>query len=389
MATSINTKIRSSRLVLGLLALQACSDPASRGPDDSPGEAEFPASSSQDLKSTLDGVVGAGVAPGVSLTVEHPSYRTWSGASGVGSIATGEALTPAKRFRAGSMMKTPVATAVLQLVEQGELALEENLTNLLPSAITARIPEAAEITLRMLLNHTSGIPEFSTPEFDAQVAGDPTRVWTFDELLDEALTHPPTFAPGAGWSYSNTDYILLGEILEETTGEPWRTTVREQVFDRAGLERSELPDEGNALCTECARGYQPIEDQLVDLTEVDPSMAGAAGGGALITTPEDLSVFLGALAAGRLFDDPATLELMIDFVDAENPEEAQTGYGFGLQRFQVGEIELIGHLGGTAGYQGFVFFHPGTGIVASGYMNTQGDFGAFIVPVLDAIARVE
>jgi D-alanyl-D-alanine carboxypeptidase len=390
MASIITSTIRVSRFALGFAALQACSsaDPAS-DPGDSGSQAPFPETSSQELQATLDGVVANGVAPGVTLTVRHPSYRTWSGASGVLSIETGERIEPATRFRAGSMMKVPVATAVLQLVERGELDLGAGITELLPPDVAERIPDSRSITLRMLMNHTSGIPEFSTPEFDAGVAADPKRVLTFDELLGEALSHPPSFAPGAGWSYSNTNYLLLGAIIERVTGMPWRAAVRERVFSRAKLAHTELPEEGNARCDGCSRGYQPIGDDLVDLTEVDPSMAGPAGGSALITTPQDLAQFLSALVAGKMFDDPNTVELMLDFEDAANPDEAQTGYGLGLQRMQVGEVELVGHLGGTAGFQCFVLFHPPSGIVTSGYMNRQGDFGAFIIPALEAIARVE
>lgn len=380
--------IRTTRLALGLLVLQACSsDPTSR-PDHSE-KAPLPNASQADLERTLDEVVANGVAPGTSLTVAHPKYRIWSGASGVASLETHQALTPAERFRAGSILKMAVATAVLQLVEKGELSLDETLTGLLPAALAARFPGAEAITVRMLLRHTSGIPEFTTPEFDAEVIVDPTHVWTFDEFFDRALARPPMFEPGAGWSYSNTNYILLGKILESTTGEPWRTTVQKRVLERAGLADSELPEEGNPRCDRCSRGYHPVADEIVDLTEVDPSMAGPAGGDALVTTPADLVKLLGALVAGRLFDHPATFELMSDFVDAPIPEEAQDGYGFGLQHFQVGDLELVGHLGGTAGFQGFVLVHPATGITASGYVNRYGDLGGFIVPVLDAIARIE
>lgn len=383
--------IRVSRFALCLLAFQACSsqNTTSHPSGDSGTEAPFPVSASDDLEQTLDAVVGAGVAPGVSLTVERPGYQAWSGAAGVASIETGAALTPAERFRAGSMLKTAIATAVLQLVEHGELSLSDDLTALLPSAVATRIPAAEAISLRMLLNHTSGIPEFSDSAFDAAVASDPLHVWTLDELLDRALAHPSPSAPGAGWSYSNTNYILLGEILRESTGKSWRTVVRERVFSRAKLAHTTLPEEGNPLCDGCARGYEPVANELVDVTEMDPSMAGAAGGAALITTPADLATFIRALASGNLFDDPATLELMLDFADAPVPAEAQTGYGLGLVRFEVGEIELVGHLGGTAGFQGFVFFEPGTGTVAAGYMNQRGDFGAYIMPVLDAIGRIQ
>jgi D-alanyl-D-alanine carboxypeptidase len=381
--------IRTTRIAIGLLVLQACSsnDPASR-PNDS-GQASLPEVSQSDLERTLDDVVARGVAPGASLTVAHPKYRTWSGASGVASLETHQALTPAERFRAGSILKMAVAAAVLQLVEQGELSLDAALTDLVPAALAARFADAHSITVRMLLRHTSGIPEFSTPEFDAEVMGDPTHVWTFDEFFDRALARPPLFAPGAGWSYSNTNYILLGAILERTTGEPWRTTVRERVLERAGLADSELPEEGNPRCAGCSRGYHPVEDRIVDVTEIDPSMAGPAGGDALVTTPADLVKLIGALVAGRLFDSPATFELMSDFVDAPIPEEAQAGYGFGLQHLQAGDLELVGHLGGTAGFQGFVLIHPVTGIMASGYINRYGDLGGFILPVLDAIARIE
>jgi D-alanyl-D-alanine carboxypeptidase len=279
--------IRTTRFALGLLVLQACSssEPASR-PDDS--KAPLPEVSRSDLERTLDDVVSRGVAPGASLTVAHPKYRTWSGASGVASLETRQALTPAERFRAGSILKMAVAAAVLQLVEKGELSLDQTLTDLLPAALAARFPDAHSITVRMLLRHTSGIPEFSTPEFDAEVLDDPTRVWTFDEFFDRALARPPLFAPGSDWSYSNTNYILLGSILERTTGESWRTTVRERVLERAGLAESELPEEGNPRCIGCSRGYHPVANGIVDITEVDPSMAGPAGGDALVTTPADL-----------------------------------------------------------------------------------------------------
>ncbi len=381
--------IPTTRFAFGLLVLQACSsnDPASH-PHDST-KAPLPDDSQADLERTLDDVVARGVAPGASLTVAHPNHRTWSGASGVASLETHQALTPAERFRAGSMLKMAVATAVLQLVEKGELSLDQTLSELVPATLAARFPDAQAITVRMLLRHTSGIPEFTTPEFDAEVVSDPTHVWTFDEFFDRALVRPPLFAPGAGWSYSNTNYILLGTILERTTGQPWRTTVQKRVLERAGLERSELPEEGNPRCTDCSRGYHPVEEGIIDLTEVDPSMAGPAGGDALVTTPGDLVKLLGALVTGRLFDNPATFELMSDFVDAPLPEEAQDGYGFGLQHFRAGDLELVGHLGGTAGFQGFVLIHPASGIAASGYINRFGDLGGFLVPVLDAIARIE
>lgn len=383
--------MRATCFVLGMIALQACAsaDPAVPPRDEPSEKAPLPARSATDLTETLEHVVADGIAPGVSIALDHPSYAPWWAAAGVASLDSQAALTTNHRFRAGSILKVGVATAVLQLVERGALDLDADLNELLPADVSARIPDADAITLRMLLGHTSGLADYVDAEYDGMFAENPLRIWTFDEVLARALAMPRTFPPGAGWSYTNTGYLLLGKILETATGEPWRATLRKNVLARAKMTQSELPEEGNPACEGCSRGYHPLEAGLVDMTEGDPSMAGAAGGEALITTPRDLARLLRAVASGSLFDDPATLELMTEFTDAPIPEETQTGYGLGLAHFDAGGTELIGHLGGTAGYQSFVFLHPASGMVVSGSMNRFGDFGAFVLPVLQAAARIE
>jgi len=356
---------------------------------DQPTARALPAASRADLQATLDAVVAAGVAPGVALSVDHPAYRKFSAAAGVADIDTGEPLTAAHRLRAGSMLKTAVATAVLQLVEHRRLSLDARLTDVLPPAITAKVAEAATITVHMLLDHTAGVPEVTGGAFNEAVIADPTKIWTIDEYLDLAAARPRLFPPGGGWAYSNTDYLLLGEVLTATTGRPWRETIERRVFARADLAHTSLPRPGNPACDGCSRGYELFNGVLLDLTEVDPSMAGAAGGDALITTTGDLARFLSELLAGRLFDRPATLALMKSFVAAPLPAEAQTHYGLGLARFQVGGVEMFGHLGGTAGFQGFMLMAPATGVVVTGYMNHRpGGLGNFIVPVLQAVGRL-
>ena len=373
---------RTSFIALSICALQACSGNSDSNSDS---EKAFPASAATELQQTLETVVQSGIAPGVAAVVKRPGYVAWSGAAGLSNIESSTKLAPSSRFRAGSIMKVAVATAVLQLVENGKLSLEDALTDRLPSQLTARIPNADSITLRMLLNHTSGVPEFVDDAFHAEVMAAPSRVWTAEEFYERALDEPPLFAPGTSWSYSNTDYILLGDIMEGVTHEPWRQTVRKNVFSRAQLADSTLPEPGDATCAGCARGYQSIADALVDLTEIDPSMAGAAGGEAWITTPSDLSSLIGELARGDLYDDPRTLDLMLSFTDAPVPQETQVGYGLGIARFRMGDVELIGHLGGTAGYQSFVFYEPSSGTSISGYMNRQGDFGAFVLPFMKTV----
>lgn len=347
----------------------------------------FPEGAARELQKALDDVA-RDVAPGAALVVDHPVHGSFRSAAGIACAEPREALAVTHRFRAGSMLKTAVATTILQLVERDQLTLEATVEQLLPAAIATRIDHASTITVRMLLNHTSGIPEYSNGDFDELVIRDLTHVWTLDELLTRVEAREPTGAPGAAWSYSNSNYMLLGEILVATTGQPWRDTVTSQVFAPLGLTDTSLPASGDTRCTGCAHGYESIGAERFDTTVMDTSMAGPAGGAALVTTTGDLATFLRALLTGKAFAHAATLQLMLDFTVADVPEEAQTGYGLGITRFQLGDAQYFGHFGGTAGYQGFMLLDPASGVVTSGFMNQRGNLGAFILPVLETLGRL-
>lgn len=349
---------------------------------------EFPAQLANDLQASLDQSVVDGVAPGVALFVSHPDHGSWAGSAGVADISQGQAMEPDAHFRAGSMLKPLVATAILQRVEAGQLALDAKLTDLLPEEITTRIANASMIDVRMLLAHRSGIPDCVTEELKAVVFADPAHLWTLDEFLTAVEEQEPTGAPDAGYSYSNTNYVLLGEILSAQTGQDWRDVVTENVIDRAGMTQSSLPLPGNReMPAPIARGYADFGAGPVDFTGMDPSMAAASGGHALITTPADLTTFMQALWAGELFDDPETLEQMMTFLPALDPQAYQTEYGLGISVTEVEGVRYIGHLGSTAGYFGFTFHVPTTGYYFSGYMTVQGDLAAFVLPIFELLSE--
>lgn len=342
-----------------------------------------------DLQAVLDGVVAQGRTPGVMLYVSGDG-DDWSGAAGLADIQGGVPMSRHHRFRAGSMMKTLVATAVLQQVEDGALALDDVLTDHLPPAVTAGIQHADAIEVGMLLDHRSGIPEWLTPAIRQATVADPAHVWTIDEVLGSAGGQAPLFAPGEGFAYSNTNYVLLGEILGAVDGRSWREVVREEVIERAGMEDTTLPDPGDTACRGCAHGYIPWGGSMLDATHVDPSMAGASGGHALITTVADLAAFLEQLHDGELFDDPDTLAAMLAFQPAIDHGEAGgylTGYGLGVMQLGVGDEVVLGHLGGTAGYMGFMLYVPATDRYVAGVINVMGDPGAVILPVVQRLAE--
>lgn len=298
--------------------------------------------------------------PGAAVYVSS-AKGTWRAAAGVADLDVGTPLSPDDRFRAGSIMKSFVAAVVLQLIEEEELSLDSTLPEVLPKSIYGRFEYGSTITVRQLMNHTSGVPEWDLPEVDKDIGENPKKVWTTEEFFDIAASQPTSFPPGEGWKYSNTNYNLLGVVIENATGKEWREEIENRILAPLELTGTVLPRSGTTTIPgRHARGYHriPGNRELLDLTEVDPSMAGAAGGAALATTVADLAKFFHALYAGELFAERQTLDSALEFVDAST-FPGMDGYGLGIMHMEFeGGIELIGHLGGTAGYMTLSGYMP-------------------------------
>jgi D-alanyl-D-alanine carboxypeptidase len=261
------------------------------------------------------------------------------------------------RFPAGSIGKTFVATSVLQLAELGRFRLDATLPKVLPADVTGRVPNARAITVRMLLSHRSGLPNWDLPSTDLTAFRNPAKVWKELEELDLAANRKPMFSPGARYGYSNTNYTLLGLVIEHATGRSWRQEVSDGILKPLGLRATVLRAPGdNALPWPHAHGYFEVNGKALDASNIDPSMAGAAGGFSFITNVHDLVRFLDGLLAGRLFRRRETLQTMLDFKRAPDPASpGQTGYGLGLiHRVFPGGIETIDHYGGSVVYGAYV-----------------------------------
>jgi len=351
----------------------------------------------KDIASQLQAALEAAVEspdtnfPGAVLYVRSPEFGPWTGAAGLGDIKTNTAVRPDDRFRAGSVIKPFISIVTLQLVEEGRFSLDDPLPAVLPGNITGRFAASDEITVRMLLNHTSGIADWLTDTAIVEIAANPARVREVDEYLDIAAAQEPCFAPGKGWTYSNTDYNLLGLVIEQATRHSWREAVRERVIEPLHLEDTLLPEPGDvSIPGKYTHGYLDMGGELVDFTAVDPSMAGAAGGHALVTTTADLARFLDAVLAGELFQNARTLDEMLTLVampaDA-SPSGLAVGYGLGMMKYVLpGGMEMLGHSGGTAGYEAFIYYLPAQGISISGAMNNMAsDDFQLIFPALQVL----
>lgn len=248
-------------------------------------------------------------------------------AAGLANLETGEPLTPGHRFRVASVTKIFIATVVLQLVGEGALALDDDAAPLVP-----------EITVRQLLQHTSGLPNADL--FDDLVAlfepyrRNPGHRWELSshDLLARAVGMPRLFAPGEGWAYSGTNYLALGLLVEETTGATLREELRGRILEPLGLAATDLPeltsdDEG------LARSYLPPDNPLipgpgpVDVTTLDLPFNWAGGG--IVSSPRDVARFLQALLGGELLPSGLRAE-MVRTVPSDWPET--DGYGLGIGR---------------------------------------------------------
>jgi D-alanyl-D-alanine carboxypeptidase len=303
------------------------------------------------LRQLAMGLVAAG-SPG-AVVYARDATGTRAGAAGHASLRTKERLGAGHVFRVGSITKTFVATVVLQLEAEGVLRLDDSLERWLPGVV----PNGQAIRLRQLLNHTSGVYEYTDDAaFSRALARNPRATWTPEALVRFATSHPPAFAPGRGWSYSNTNYILLGLVIERATGRTLPDELRLRIFEPLALSRTSLPA-GAALAAPFARGYMPPmsgsvprrRGRLADITGWNPSSAWAAG--AVVSTAADLARFYAALLGGRLLA-PAQLSELKTTVSVAGGSE---GYGLGIWVRQTPCGAVWGHGGAVPGYRTLAF----------------------------------
>lgn len=318
-----------------------------------------------DLESAISATMEAMEIPGAVVLVEQEGSAPWLRSFGVANTETDEPMDPAMHMRIGSVTKTMNATVVLQLVDEGKLSLDDTLAGTMPEIST--FPYADEMTIRQMLSMRSGAFDYlGDPSVFQGVAAEPTRSWTPDEMIDTSLAHEPAFAPGEGFAYSNTNYILLGMIVEKLTGQPIAETFRQRLFEPLGMAQTSLPSDVG-LPEPFARGYgvgvtfsgatpvPQLTDELRDWTRFNPTVAWAAGG--VISTVGDLRTWLEELVQGSLLSEEVQRERMT-FPEVEaGPDAPPFRYGLGVASFDG----MVGHDGSIFGYEAFIGQEQDTG----------------------------
>jgi D-alanyl-D-alanine carboxypeptidase len=290
------------------------------------------------LRMQMDALVATGV-PGVVVLVrdENGTLRL---ASGQSNLARKTPMRVTDRFRVGSITKSFIATVVLQLVGEGKLSLDDAVDHWLPGAV----PNGKTITVRQLLGHRSGLYDYlSDPRvLKPYLAGNFGYTWTPRRLVAVSASHKPLFAPGTKYSYSNTNYILLGLIVEKATGNPISAELKRRILAPLQLRSTSL-DTSPRMRPPFAHGYLVQGKELQDVTTVSPSYAWTAG--AIVSSADDLARFYRALLGGRLLQ-PELLRAM------QTPKDE---YGLGLARARLPQSwgcrgARWGHDGAIAAY---------------------------------------
>lgn len=299
-----------------------------------------------DVRTILQRLTSAGGAPGVLLAVRDARGRTVL-TSGVANIETHAPIADDSRFRIGSMTKMFVATVVLQLVAERRVVLDAPVEQYLPGVISGNGNDGRDITVRQLLQHTSGLPDYLEYLSLGEVLTNPVAHHDPLELVQIALAHPRLFAPGTGWQYSSTNYVLAGMLIEQVTDRPYEQEIEQRVIGPLGLHDTFVPGDESAIPGTHPQGYAEPEGSLIDTTEVNPSIAGASG--AMISSAADLDRFLDALVNGGLLR-PSELQAMM----TTHPTGSSSGstYGLGLESSSLpcGGV-YWGHDGGILGFQ--------------------------------------
>jgi D-alanyl-D-alanine carboxypeptidase len=291
--------------------------------------------------------------PGMTVSLRLADGTTWNTASGLAVTDPATPAEPGTPFAIASITKTFVAALILQLAEEGALSLDDALSRYMPD-----YQNASRITIRHLLNHTSGIHNyFEHPRYDRLVFRDRKRVWTVDEIL--GLVRKPYFAPGRTIHYSNTNYVLLGVVAERVTGSSLGKEIRRRFVEPLGLQDTAFQYEEHTP-GDAAHGYLLYSGGVLDQTDGSrrvpntSAVTVAWAAGAMVSSAPDLATWASALYGGRVVS-PESVALMVDFGTVDD-------YGLGTRKHVFTGRTAVGHTGGIRGFSTAMWHLPAEGV---------------------------
>jgi len=337
--------------------------------------AELPAADRQFVDTTVAQVMQEQRLPGVTIKISGPK-GTYEKSYGLGHIATSTPMAIDDHVRIASNTKTFTATAVLQQVQRRRLALSDTLDQWVK-----RVPNSKQITIRQMLAMRSGIYDFtSDARWNARFNANPLMKSKPRDIIPIIRRHKPSFAPGARTEYADSNYVLLGIILEKVTGRSVESVITQDIVHRLGLSETSFPTTA-AMPTPFSHGYYAGPDgtgPIQDYTAVNPQVAWTAG--AMVSTTDDMFTWAKALATGTLLNKRLQAE-RLKFGTIPNGNGPPVGYGLGILRFG----DWLGHDGAIFGFSTAMFYERDSGaqIVAAANLSSN-----FSTPTLEIFALI-
>jgi D-alanyl-D-alanine carboxypeptidase len=380
---------------LGGAASVACGtarQPASRAAAATDPLPAVPAGVQARLQQLADSIRAAQRWPGLSVAVVMADGRIGAAASGYADTLKKTALRTDDRLLQGSVGKTYVAAVAMQLVAEGTLSLEAKISRYLgDEPWFDSLPNGRDATVRQIMQHTSGLVRYEfQPAVTARLRADPFREWTPVERLRALFGATAPFAPGMGWEYSDTNYIVLGMIIEKLTGRAYYDEVRRRVLSPLGLRRT-MPSDRRALAG-VANGYAGPKNELGGydasigadgLMAINPQFEWTGGGIASTTT--DLARWAKLLYEGKAFP-PAMLSQMLTGVPARLGANAQYGLGVIIRPTALGPS--WGHSGFFPGYATEMAYFPDHQVSVAVQVNLTDPYPRGLVQLLQSLARI-
>ncbi|MCX5198532.1 beta-lactamase family protein [Streptomyces sp. NBC_00249] len=341
-----------------------------------------------ELQQTLQEIVGLGFT-GIQMRV-HDQRGEWAGSAGVRELGETAAPPTDGHTRIGSTTKTFTAVLMLQLVGEGAIGLDDPVADHLPN-----LGLDPRITVRMLLQHTSGVFNFTGEYYEdgTVVPGIPWsgREWVEDrfrtyrpeELVRLALSKPVRFAPGTDWSYSNTNYVVVRLLIEKLTGRPATEEMRRRILEPLGLSGTVAPTTQTELPEPHAHAYYRYQvdgrEETADVTRQNPSWISS--GGDMISTTRDLHTFITALLGGKLLPAPLLAEML-----SPHPK---AGYGLGLMVQDAGPDggKVVTHNGGIAGHAALMYSTPDGSTTLTAALNYVDDAAMSLAEAFQTVVQ--
>ncbi|WP_369193227.1 serine hydrolase domain-containing protein [Streptomyces djakartensis] len=301
------------------------------------------------VQGAADRLVEAG-AGGVQFRVARGD-ESFVVTSGIAELGTDRPVPADGRFRISCITKPFVAVVVLQLVAEGKIDLDRSVESYLPGLL----PYGEKITVRNLMQHTSGLYNYmdSFQKPGDRFLRDRYKHYEPEDLIAIAAAKPLEFEPGSKFAYCNTNYFIVGLLIKKVTGRSYRDEIRERVLEPLALNETVLPGDDPNIPEPHARGYMQIGGEPVDVTLMNPSEAGCAG--EIISTTADLDRFFSALFSGKLLNEPEFTEMTTP-LPPEMIENLPMGIGYGLGIMKLendDDLDLWGHGAGIPGYATF------------------------------------